>query len=88
MSLKIMKPMGAVVCHDVFPWHPHPNPPTLPHRKGEGAETGKTLKGRMNCVFCGDMKQSQQGSSISRLVLILQRRRPKDRRLAVSGVTS
>jgi hypothetical protein len=43
--LKIMKPMGTVVCHDVVQWDPHRNPPPS---KGEG----------VSCASLSDMKQS------------------------------
>ena len=47
--MKIIKPMGMVVCHDVFQWHPHPNPPPS---KGEG----------VRCASLSDMKQSLHAS--------------------------
>jgi hypothetical protein len=43
--LKIMKPTGTVVCHDVVQWHPHPGPPPS---KGEG----------VSCASLSHMKQS------------------------------
>ena len=50
MSLKIIKPMGMVVCHDAFQWHPHSNPP--PSKK----------KGGVRCASLSDMKQSLHAS--------------------------